>query len=131
MYVKNSGHMNQQGGKRNYRKNRTAEKAGTKHFHKNNRKEKQNKKLSFATRIRRYTSSGNKKRTNITKRTTRYTPLQINPSDPNMQVTPYKGHHRTEYDVRLFKDPEPQSRAEKRREELALGIYKTQQPTIL
>jgi len=46
-----------------------------------------------------------------------------NIDDPNMQIAPYKGQHRAEYDARLFHDPEPQTRAQKRREELSLGLF--------
>jgi len=40
-----------------------------------------------------------------------------------MQVTPYKGQHRTEYHVEQFYNPEPQAKKEQRREEIALGIF--------
>jgi len=46
------------------------------------------------------------------------------PEEPNIQITPYKGEHRTEYNITLFLDPEPTTTAQRRREEIALGIFK-------
>ena len=65
------------------------------------------------------------------KETDKLFPDNINPyshpDDENMQITPYKGQHRTEYHIALFQDPEPTTPAQKRREELALGIYEKNQ----
>ena len=37
------------------------------------------------------------------------------PQEDNLQITPFKGHRRIEYDARLFLDPEPQTQTGKKK----------------
>ena len=43
--------------------------------------------------------------------------------DANIQITPYNGEHRKEYHIQDFLQKEPTTRAQKRQEELALGLF--------
>ena len=45
------------------------------------------------------------------------------PEDKNHQIYPYKGQDRTEYSYINIHDPSPKTKQEKRKEELALGLF--------
>ena len=67
--------------------------------------------------------NGEKKQKNTTTHYPEQTEAYAHPNGPNLQITPYKGPHRTEFDIRTFLVEEPKTKQQKRKEELALGIF--------
>jgi len=52
-----------------------------------------------------------------------YIPPYSHPDEQNLQITPYQGPRRKEYPAQPFLNMEPQTTAQRRQEEIALGQY--------